>query len=207
MPDFQSGARSSILRTRTKEFMLRVLRKKYFLFAILLVMQLFLVRHGQDLNPDQKRLTDSDPPLSQLGKEQAISCALKIRAVIETDVTPLIISSPRLRTKQTAEILAIQLGQDPADIKTDVRLRERECATYFGQLVTEVFSRPEYELVEGGVEAYPKLVDRLREFYDDLPKQGNVIVVTHSGNILPFVRLANIDSPPSLDADSFLQLV
>ena len=80
------------------------------------------MRHGQDLNPDQDRLTDADPLLSELGKKQATDCAVKIKDAIDSSVAPIIIASPRMRTMQTATLLATQLGNDPASIRPDVRL-------------------------------------------------------------------------------------
>ncbi len=171
-------------------------------------MQLFLIRHGQDLNSDKDRLTDADPPLSELGKEQTTNCAVKIKDTLGPGIAPVIIASPRTRTMQTATILAVQLGEDPASVKSDARLRERDCAAYSGQLVAEVFSHTEEDLVSGGMEPYSELQDRLSTFYDEL-LLGNdtpVIIVTHSGNIEPFMKLAHIDYPYTLEADNFVRL-
>ena len=172
-------------------------------------MQLYLMRHGQDLNPDQDRLTDADPLLSELGKKQATDCAVKIKDAIDSSVAPIIIASPRMRTMQTATLLATQLGNDPASIRPDVRLKERDCAAYSGQLVTEVFSRPEEDLIAGGMEPYSNLQERLGSFYDDVLRDIDepTIIVTHSGNIEPLMKLAHIDNLYTLDADSFIRLL
>jgi len=179
------------------------------LFAILLVMQLFLIRHGQDLNPDQNRLTDTDPLLSTLGEEQAVSCAIKIKNTLGSGAKPIIIASPRARTMQTARVVAMQLGVEPEDVKSDTRLKERDCAAYSGQLAGEVFSNTEEDLVAGGMEPYSNLLDRLGKFYEDIliRTDSPIIIVTHSGNIKPFMKLSRIDHPYSLEADTFLRLI
>jgi len=171
-------------------------------------MQIFLVRHGQDLNPDQGRLTDADPSLSELGKEQAVNCAIKIKEAIGSSSAPIIISSPRTRTMETASVLAEQLGQDSASIKSEVRLKERDCSAYSGQLINEVFSRAEEDLVSGGMEAYSRFEERLSSFYNELLTKADThtIIVTHSGNIEPFVKFANIDQPNTLEPDDFVRL-
>lgn len=178
------------------------------MFGILLTMQIFLMRHGQDLNPDQARLTDADPAVSDLGKEEAARCAIKIKAALEPGVRPLIIASPRVRTMQTAAIVAAQLGEDPTSVTFDARLRERDCSAFSGQLVSEVFSLDEENLVDGGMEPYSQLEERLSSFYDELLMKidAPIIIVTHSGSIEPLMKLAKIDAPYTLEADNFVRL-
>jgi broad specificity phosphatase PhoE len=64
-------------------------------------------------------------PLTDLGREQAQAAA----ALVGKGITK-IFSSPFARTKETAEIVARELGLDPAAIVYDDRLRELN----FGEL-------------------------------------------------------------------------
>lgn len=171
-------------------------------------MQSFLMRHGQDLNPDQNRLTNTDPGLSELGKEQAARCAIKIKTALGSNVAPIIVASPRTRTMQAATIVAIQFDEDPAGITSDVRLKERDCAAFSGQLVAEVFSRTEEDLIAGGMEPYSKLEERLEAFYSELrtKTEAAIIIITHSGNIEPFMKLANANHSYTLEPDNFIPL-
>jgi len=64
--------------------------------------ELYIVRHGQTaLNFEDRYLGSFDPPLNALGLEQAKSIANAL-----TGKSDVIVSSPLLRARQTAEILA-----------------------------------------------------------------------------------------------------
>jgi broad specificity phosphatase PhoE len=109
---------------------------------------------------------------------------------------------------QTASIVSTRLGLDPANVIYDVRLKERDCAVYSGQLVTKVFSRTETDLVAGGMEPYSMFQNRLKAFYDELLLQvvAPTIVVTHSGNVEPLMEIANVDKEYTLEANNFIRL-
>lgn len=63
---------------------------------------LFVVRHGRTaLNVDERYLGALDPPLDELGLQQAADLARLLQGRADT-----IICSPRLRAVQTAEVLA-----------------------------------------------------------------------------------------------------
>ena len=103
--------------------------------------RLYLVRHGQSrgnvardaadeagLHEIGIDLRDVDVPLSDLGVKQA-SAAGRWFASLPGDERPeIILSSPYVRTKQTAEIICRQgaLAGGPARTIIDERLRERE---------------------------------------------------------------------------------
>jgi len=71
------------------------------------VSALILVRHGQtDANRDGLLLGRSDPPLNATGREQAAAAALRVAAFGPVRV----LSSPLLRARETAEIVAAELG-------------------------------------------------------------------------------------------------
>lgn len=81
------------------------------------LVQLHLVRHAHAGNPARWSGPDEERPLSEKGRRQAERlAALLATAGISPDV---IVSSPRLRAVQTAEILARAVGQA---VRIDARL-------------------------------------------------------------------------------------
>jgi len=176
-------------------------------------MQIYLTRHGEDLPSRPGYLSGEDPALSDVGRQQAMAVAAKLRAALDTTQQLQILTSPCQRTTQTAQLIAAILGVDPGTVKMDARLTERDCAPFFGRLASEVFSLSEAELTRGGMEAYDAMYARLESLYaetlhDHLP----TIFVTHSGNIRPLTQIAAQIAPdptaplPDLPADGYLQL-
>lgn len=103
--------------------------------------RLWLVRHGQSQGnvardaADEAGLheigidvRDVDVPLSALGIRQAEAAGLWFAALPADQRPEIILSSPYVRAKQTAEIICKQgaLASDPARPIIDERLRERE---------------------------------------------------------------------------------
>lgn len=77
---------------------------------------LLLVRHGEtNWNRDHKWQGHTGPPLNEVGRQQARDLA---RQVSDIDV---IYSGDTIRAKETADIIATQLG---LAVETDARLRE-----------------------------------------------------------------------------------
>lgn len=72
-------------------------------------MQLYLVQHG-DSKPEEE---DPERPLSDVGSEETEKIAQKLASAgIDPD---RILHSPKLRARQTAEILAKHLGKKPEE--------------------------------------------------------------------------------------------
>lgn len=103
--------------------------------------RLWLVRHGQSQGNVAREIADEaghheigidvrdvDVPLSDLGHRQAKAAGDWFASLAEDERPELIISSPYLRTKQTAKIIceAGALAGGPAHPIIDERLRERE---------------------------------------------------------------------------------
>lgn len=176
-------------------------------------MQIYLVRHGEDLNPNPGYLSDKDVSLSETGRQQATDCALKLKEILGKEDQLQIITSPRVRTTETASILGKTLNIDSENIQKDVRLKERDCHSYAGQSVKEVFSTPEEDLIKGGMESYDSLYNRLKSVYDKLTMSDQTtIIVTHSGNVQPLLQISSHEVPQlsteqsSLTPDSFMRL-
>lgn len=179
------------------------------------IMHIYLTRHGEDLNPEPGYLSEADVALSDVGKRQAAVCASKLLAILGADTQLQVITSPRHRTLQTAQIIGEALAPQVVSIYQDNRLEERDCAPYYGKAVSEVFSLSEPELVRGGMESYESVYTRLNSIYRELCASNSdvsTIIVTHSGNIKPLLQIAN-QTPPNPTApveelmpDGYIQL-
>jgi broad specificity phosphatase PhoE len=100
------------------------------------MIQLYLMRHGQtDANLSAGSYPwDNDCPLNSTGRQQAERAA---RYLAEQPLQPTrIISSPLTRTRQTAEIVAAQLG---LTVETDATLREIDAGEWHGHPAGEVY--------------------------------------------------------------------
>jgi probable phosphoglycerate mutase len=103
--------------------------------------RLWLVRHGQSQGNVARdaadeagahmidiEMRDVDVPLSELGRKQAEAAGLWFAKLPADERPELILSSPYIRAKQTAEIICQQgaLAGGPGRTIVDERLRERE---------------------------------------------------------------------------------
>src|SRR4051812_27948134 len=103
--------------------------------------RLWLVRHGQSQGNVARdaadeagaheidiQMRDVDVPLSELGRKQAEAAGRWFAALPREERPELILSSPYIRAKQTAEIIcrAGALSGGAAHTIVDERLRERE---------------------------------------------------------------------------------
>ena len=95
----------------------------------------------------------------------------------------MVISSPLLRAKHTAEIINVK----EKEIIIDDRLREREHGSLEGQSIN-VTDREDYwnyftDKKYGTEESIPHLFTRVKEFLDDLSTKdyNSVLIVAHSG--------------------------
>jgi broad specificity phosphatase PhoE len=90
------------------------------------VSQLILVRHGQtDANAAGLLLGRSDPPLNDAGRAQAAAAAERVAAFDPERV----LTSPLLRTVETAEIVAARCG---CAVEVEDRLVEADYGEYDG---------------------------------------------------------------------------
>ena len=128
-----------------------------------------------------------DTSLTVFGRQQIDLVAKKLtKAKIKA-----IYSSPLLRAKQSALIIAKVLGFKPKDIVYDLGLIERDYGVLTGQPRQDIplFSkkilqgdRIEYFLDGRGTEPYPQVYRRAKKILAKLrlvAKEGNIIVVTH----------------------------
>lgn len=92
-----------------------------------------LVRHGQSTwNAEHRWAGQSDPPLTDLGRQQAADLG---RALIGVGISRVVASDLR-RAHETAEIVATRLGTGEVEVVPG--LRERWCGEWEGRTTEEI---------------------------------------------------------------------
>ena len=141
-------------------------------------MKVYFVRHGQVLHNVLGKYNTADEDLTEVGIEQAV----ELREKIKDYNFDVIISSPLLRARHTAEIIA-----NNKEIIIDNRLSERDCGDLSGKLIVET-NREEYwnyftTLQQGTSENIQNFFERIYNFLDELKEKeyNSVLVVAHSG--------------------------
>jgi probable phosphoglycerate mutase len=141
--------------------------------------RILLVRHGQSVwNADGRWQGQADPPLSELGREQAVAAA---RALGMVDA---IYASDLERAHHTAELVATQLG---ADVVVAPNLRERSAGEWEGRTRAEIDEGWPGFLESGrrpeGYEPDASVLARVLTALEAIAKahDGDVLVVTHGG--------------------------
>ncbi len=145
-------------------------------------MNIIIVRHGQtDFNLERKLQGITDNKLNETGKEQALITKEKLK----NEEIDLIICSPLIRAKETANI--INEGRNLKIIYDD-RLIERDFGEFEGEYiknynVDEFWSyntNKEYKKAEN-IRVFLK---RIYNFLDDIKekyKEKNILLVAHAG--------------------------
>ena len=142
-------------------------------------MNVYIVRHGQVLHNALKVYSNEDEDLTEKGINQAKQLKNEIQN-IEYDV---IICSPLLRARHTAEIINVK----NRDILFDNRLKERNPGNLNGKPISYT-NREEYwnfnsNIQYGTSENMKTFFERVFAFLDDLKTKDydSVLVVAHSG--------------------------
>jgi isoleucyl-tRNA synthetase len=156
------------------------------------VNRLYLVRHGEAKSNAESFIDSQGSPentLTKLGREQVQELAKEL----QSKNIDIIITSPLVRTRQTADIVAQALG---VEIVEDDRIREVGVGEFGGKSVEEflekfgeVTSRKENNY---GVETYQAILDRCEEFIKEVNEkyQGKTIaVVGHRDTVLAIEAL------------------
>ena len=152
--------------------------------------RLLLVRHGEsEGNREQRYTPHPEIPLTDVGREQAAQVA----ALLADRYAPrVIVSSPFLRARQTADILAATLG---LAVSIEFDLRERDYGAMAGHPYGT--ARPGYDPAaywtwrpEGG-ETLLEVVERTGAVLDRVAQASGVdeaVVVSHGAVMLALWR-------------------
>lgn len=142
-------------------------------------MKIYLVRHGQVPHNALKKYCDLDEDLNEIGITQAEELAYKIKN-LQYDI---VISSPLLRAKHTAQII----NRSNKTVIIDDRLHERRCGDLSDKPLT-CTDRNEYwnfnsKIQYGTSENMKDFFTRIFDFIDDLKTKNydSVLIVAHSG--------------------------
>lgn len=141
-------------------------------------MNIYIVRHGQVPHNALHQYNTTDEDLTEYGISQAVELSKKIL----NKHFDIIISSPLIRAKHTAEIIA-----NNREIFYDDRIKERSCGSLSGQPL-EATNREEYwnyytTIQYGTSENIQEFFKRVYDFLDELKTKEykSVLIVAHSG--------------------------
>ena len=155
-------------------------------------MKIYLLRHGEYENPLQVMPGRSDGfPLSEEGKEQARQAG----QILQDKNIAYIFSSPILRTRQTAEIVAKEINF-AGTIENDDRLIEMEVGQYTNLPLDEFRNSGFYNdiiNVPSGIESMESISKRMINFLTDITEKykENILVVTHVYSIRSVLSWVN----------------
>jgi probable phosphoglycerate mutase len=156
--------------------------------------RLLLARHGEtEWNRSGRFQGHANPPLSELGREQAAALAEQLAG----DGIAAIYTSDLLRASETAQAVAVRLG---LEVVEDAGLREIDVGSWSGLTRDEIASRdPEgfERLMRGEIghdgETREQLTERVVASVERIARahEGDtVLVVTHGGAIRALRRHA-----------------
>lgn len=152
-----------------------------------------VMRHGQSVSNVAGVISaniENEDPLTETGKEQVAATA----AALKDQNIDLIIVSPFMRTKQTAELVREQLGLSNEAVIVDQRIREFDLSDEFeGKRWHDDYAAPNFATWEErfikelpGSENRRDVTKRMGEFlYDiDATYSGkNILIISHGGCI------------------------
>jgi isoleucyl-tRNA synthetase len=151
-----------------------------------------ILRHGEsEMNVKDiqiSTLPEKIPcPLTEKGKKQILKAAKRLKK----EKIDLIISSDLLRTKQTAEILAKELG---VKVIFDKRLRDIKFGIFEGKTLEEYHSfwknyQERFEKAPRGGENYNRVKMRIYSFFKALEKKYSGKTILIVGHQRPFAML------------------
>lgn len=145
-------------------------------------MQLFMIRHGQSLHNAQRIVTgQQDSPLTEVGRHQIKLAGEKLK----DKKIGLIVCSPLIRTKETAQILAQEIDYPLNKIAVMPDLKERSVGELEGKSYAQNArmngNYPETESIKG-VEPLEHLHGRVNHALRSILQRSqgkNVLIVAH----------------------------
>lgn len=162
--------------------------------------RMLLIRHGQSVwNADGRWQGQADPPLSDLGRVQAVEAAGRLGTV------DAIVASDLERAVHTSQLISSALGVGP--VVVEPRLRETDAGEWSGLTKAEIEAQWPGYLADHrrppGFEDPAALLARVLDALADLHRVydgADLAVVTHGGVIYaverelgaPFERIPNL---------------
>ncbi|HSX29249.1 MAG TPA: histidine phosphatase family protein [Candidatus Saccharimonadales bacterium] len=140
-------------------------------------MPIYFVRHGECEANEKMLLAGQrdDSPLTDVGRRQAAQAATDLNK-IHIDY---IISSPLMRTRETAVIIAETVGVDKRRVTIDDRINEYDLGDYTRMPVD--MPPPDWNNVPHG-ESVRQFRDRVLSFFRQYKNNPeNILVVSHAG--------------------------
>ncbi len=150
---------------------------------------IFIMRHGGS-EANKKGVisyeSQENDHLLAGGKEGVLVSAKELK----NKNIDLIISSPFVRTKETAELVAQEIGLDENKILFDDRLKEIHCIGCDGKRWLDIDLRKNVDQVESLQDAHKRVMHFMYEI-DEKYKGKNILVVSHGGP-LNLIRLSSL---------------
>jgi broad specificity phosphatase PhoE len=151
-------------------------------------MKIIFVRHGQTNENVVHRHQPVETPLSILGRRQAVLAGERIVAINPTHI----VSSPLVRSLQTASLIANECDMIPSIDYSLVELIRPQSLTGYGHMSSRslFFYLWWYSGFSRGGESYSMIRQRIavaRQNLERLPADATVVVVSHSVFISLFV--------------------
>jgi broad specificity phosphatase PhoE len=151
---------------------------------------MFLALHGQtEWNRDGRVQGQLDSPLTEHGRRQAVAAARILGGQNLVPGTFEMVCSPLGRTRETARIIATELGFDISAIRNEERLKEVSLGAWAGHTRAEVQARwPDgiagsnrynwyFRSPDG--ETYDEVAGRLGEWLEANAQRERLVIVTH----------------------------
>ncbi|NLE07275.1 MAG: class I tRNA ligase family protein [Parcubacteria group bacterium] len=148
----------------------------------------FLMRHGQSVSNTKRQISvfaSGNDPLTEKGREQTIKAAKDLKK----DRIDVIITSPFMRTKQTAEIVGEEIGFQ-GKIEEDARLEELKIPGWhgrkWGEFQSKFSNKERFEMRLEDSENWEDVRRRISEFMFEIDKKyqnKNILLVSHGGSL------------------------
>lgn len=158
--------------------------------------KIYFVRHGEtEANAaGVSSGSEFDTPLNDNGREQARTTGVELRG----KKIDLIVSSPMSRAKETARIIADQVGYSPDKILVSDYFTERNMGIYSKNRESRFYADALADKLHESTETVAQMHKRVEKGLDWLKQQKaqNILLVSHGG-ISRILRLMHQNLPHS----------
>ncbi|HJM00195.1 MAG: histidine phosphatase family protein [Acidimicrobiales bacterium] len=137
-------------------------------------MELIFVRHGRPQQVQNSDGTPADPPLAEIGKEQALAVA----SWLGEETIDHIYTSPMRRARETSQPLEKRLGLT-AIVRDDISEFDKDSSSYVPMEVLKETNRKAWERMASG--AMSTSPETLSSWYTNTVTQLEEIVQVHGG--------------------------